>query len=106
MRNGEAERFKYVEMVRLLSRPALQIVVKIVETLPAHKGISVRNLASDMGWEPALVDACLLELHAIGAISQKWFGDAENLERRTLNNTPVITAFTKSFAEVISFPAS
>jgi hypothetical protein len=103
--NGEAEQSKYIEMVRLLSRPALQVLVKIVQTLPEHKGISVRNLASEIGWEPALVDACILELHSIGAISQKWFGDAENPERRTLNNTPVITAFTKRFAEVVSLPA-
>ncbi|MEM1280345.1 MAG: hypothetical protein AAGG53_10075 [Cyanobacteria bacterium P01_H01_bin.152] len=106
LENSEAERFKYVEMVRLLSRPALQVLVKIVQILPEHKGISVRNLAAEIGWEPALVDACILELHAVGAISQKWFGDAENPERRTLNNTPVITEFTKSFAKIVSLPAS
>lgn len=105
LENSEAELFKYVEMVRSLSRPALQVLVKIVQILPEHKGISVRNLASEIGWEPVLVDACILELHAVGAISQKWFGDAENPESRTLNNTPVITAFTKSFAKVVSLPA-
>ncbi|HEY9905988.1 MAG TPA: hypothetical protein V6D18_00100, partial [Thermosynechococcaceae cyanobacterium] len=103
--NGEAERFKYVEMVRLLSRPALQVLVKIVQILPEHKGISVCNLAAEIGWEPALVDACILELHAVGAISQKWFGDAENPESRTLNNAPVVTEFTRGFARAISFPA-
>jgi hypothetical protein len=106
LENAEAERFKYVEMIRFLSRPALQVLVKIVEILPEHKGISVRNLAEEIGWEPAFIDACMLELHAVGAISQTWFGDAKNPQHRTLNNTPVITGFTKSFAKVVSLPAN
>ena len=106
LEENDAQRLKYIEMVRLLSRPALQVLLKAVQLLPEHQGISVRGLATEIGWEPALVDACILELHAVGALPQKWFGDADNPERRTGNNTPVITGFTKSFAKVISFPAS
>ncbi len=103
---GEAERFKYVEMVRSLSRPALQVLVKIVHILPEHSVVSARYLASEIAWEPSFIDACILELHAIGAISQTKYEGDENQESRTLNNRPRITALTKSFAKVVSFPAS
>jgi len=76
-------------------------LVKIVQ----NQGISVRNLVSETGWKPALVDACILEPRAFEAISQTRFGDDGNASGRSLNNMPGITAFTRSFAEIVSFPA-
>jgi hypothetical protein len=108
LENGEAERFKYVEMVRSLSRPALEVLVKIVQILPENSVVSARYLATEteIAWEPSFIDACILELHSVGAISQTKYEGNENQESRTLNNRPRITALTKSFAKGVSFPAS
>jgi hypothetical protein len=64
--NDDARRQKYTEMIRQLSRPALNVLVASLQHPTGTGQVIASALAEEMDWDPAIVDACVQELYASG----------------------------------------
>jgi len=107
--DDNASRLKFVEMIRSLSSPALEV---LVASLGQHEGagqVLAGRLAGSMNWPPYLVDACVSELRSIGVYSSivSWRKDQDgNFEKSShLTGTgSARTEFTEQFVQFITSP--
>jgi hypothetical protein len=102
----EAMRAKFVEMIRQLSKPALEVLVASLGRVSGTGQVMPGEIAGILRWSPELVDACVRELYAFGAFSSTthWAKSGEGYRQGQYFNegVPARTDFTKSFSEFIS----
>src|SRR5262249_29502885 len=104
LRGDDAMRAKFVEMIRQLSKSALEVLVaSLRRQIPSGTGqVMPGQLAGVLGWAPELVESCVKELFAFGVFSSttRWIKSGENYRQAQYfpEGTPAITAFTKSFS--------
>ena len=67
--DDSASRLKFVEMIRSLSAPALEVLVASLEQQEGDGQVLAGRLAGTMNWPPYLVDACVNELRSLGVYS-------------------------------------
>jgi hypothetical protein len=106
--NDQARRLKFVEMIRQISRPALDVLALALGKQSSTGEVLPGVIAADMNWDPALVDACISELHSLGALSSvtKWArtNDGYRPDLAFGEGQSATTELTKQFAEFISPP--
>jgi hypothetical protein len=104
--NDDSTRAKFVEMIRQLSKPALEVLVASLENPNSTGQIMPGELAVELQWSPELVDACVHELHAIGAFSstKSWTMDDGIYHRSGYSSqgSPLHTSLTSMFAAFVS----
>jgi hypothetical protein len=103
-----AKRAKFVEMIRQLSKPALEVLVaSIRRIIPSGTGqVMPGELAGALGWPPELVEACVKELYAFGVFSSttRWVksGDGYRQGQYFQEGIPATASFTSDFSKFIS----
>jgi hypothetical protein len=112
--NDQAKRLKFVELIRSLSRSALQVLITLVNPSFRSHGNSPEALAgaaaTALGWDPALVLACIHELAALGVMSSvsTWReGDLSGQwepHQYYSSGIPSINCLTRDFVKFISNP--
>lgn len=99
--DDDAKRMKFLEMVRQLSKPALDVLVTSMQRPTDSKQISSRDIASVMEWHPALVDACVQELYAAGAYSYVTEWHDNRPANYFQKGTPALTPITAELANFV-----
>lgn len=104
--SDHARCLKFVEMIRHLSKPALEVMIAARTHRTGTGEVLAGTLADHLGWKPALVDACVREIHAFGGFSSvvTWLSSSEGTRpsQSFSGGQPAVTAFTDEFAEFIS----
>jgi hypothetical protein len=102
----QAKRLKFVEMIRQVSKPALEVLALALLNKSSTGEVFPGDIAAAMKWPPELVDACVRELHAFGAFSSvmDWFQDAGSFRPQTFfsGKEPATTALTEEFGRFIT----
>jgi len=100
-----ARRMKYVEMIRQLSKPALDVLIASLKNPPDTKQVIPERIAQEIDWLPALVSACVQELYAAGAYSNviNWHeqGGRMRPSEQFKVGTPAITEVTLGLVDFI-----
>jgi hypothetical protein len=103
--NDNARRQKFVEMVRQLSKPALDVLVASLKHRSGTGQVIAGDLARILGWHPSMVDACVQELYAVGAFSNvtAWYTQGEIHPMTSFQaGTAAVTDITQGLARFIS----
>lgn len=102
----QARRLKFVEMIRQLSQPAIDVLVVALKFRPTSDDIDIGELAERLTWDPTQVDACVKELYSVGALSNVTRWDSSNGRSRKSSwfpdGVPAITSYTREFAKFIT----
>lgn len=105
-----AKRAKFIEMIRQLSKPALEVLVASLQHPTGTGQVMPGELAGELGWPPELVEACVKELYSLGAFSstKSWFksGDSYRQSEHFREGIPSANSITRSFAEFVSSPGA
>lgn len=107
LRQDDAKRVKFVEMIRQLSKPSLELLVASVRLRPKSEEVVIEELASELKWHPSLVDACIREVQSLGGYSPitKWETGKDGNSRpiaQFMGGLPGISPITREFAAFIS----
>ena len=105
--NDDAHRLKFIEMIRSLSRPALNVLVASLNHPIKTDQIIIEELATYMKWPPHLVDACVAELRSYGAYSSviSWNVGRDGTVSKSQyldGNGCAKTSLTRRFAQFIA----
>lgn len=102
----DAKRSKFVEMIRQISKPAIDVLVASLEHPTSTGKVMAGELANALGWSPEMVDSCVRELYSLGAYSstKSWYRDGESYGKSEYfeEGIPVVTDLTRSFAEFVT----
>ncbi len=103
--DDDARRAKFVELIRQVSRPALEVLAASVE-LTGDGDIFKDQIAERLAWHPDLVEACVLELHSFGAYSHilRWQEQRDGRYQPMASfadEKPGVAPLTRQFAEFI-----
>jgi hypothetical protein len=105
LESNAAERLKFVEMIRHLSKPALDLLAVAVKNPAGREIVDGGEFAVALEWPPELADACVRELASAGALSSvsKWY-KAEQVYRPQDHGMAqvMLTDLTRRFAAFIS----
>ena len=103
---GQAMRLKMVEMIRQVSRTAIDVLVAALNNPSGTGEVISADIAKAMGWHPALVDACVQELYALGAFSHvtAWRDQGSHITSAQgfSRGTPALTDISRAFVEFVS----
>lgn len=101
-----AKRAKFIEMIRQLSKPALEVLVASRQHPTGTGQVMPGELAGSLGWSPELVEACVKELYSLGAFSstKSWIknGDSYRQSEFFSEGIPSTNSITRTFAEFVS----
>ncbi|KAA0238486.1 MAG: hypothetical protein EDM74_06705 [Armatimonadetes bacterium] len=105
--NDNAKRMKFVEMIRQLSKPALEVLIASVRLRPRSDEVVLEELAAKLKWHSSLVDACIREIHSVGGFSPitKWETSRDGKDRvmaRFMDNQPGLSPLTREFAQFLT----
>jgi hypothetical protein len=104
----QAQRMKFVELIRQLSKPALELLAVAVSNSSSDGVVHTGELAVMLKWAPELADACARELGSAGALSsvRAWYLNGEYYSREEWVDQGglTVTKLTKAFAAFISAP--
>jgi hypothetical protein len=108
LRDDDARRAKFVELIRQMSRPALEVLVASVRL--THDGdIIVDRIAEHLEWHPAVVDSCVRELHSLGAYSHNLRWEKRNGRYQVMasfmDTIPGVATLTQEFARFLQNPS-
>ena len=107
--DDNTSRLKFVEMIRSLSAPALDVLVASLRQQEGAGQVLSGRLAAAMNWPPYLVDACVSELRSVGVYSSivSWRKDRDgNYEKSSYlsGSGCARTEFTEQFVQFITSP--
>lgn len=102
---NQARRLKFVEMIRQLSNPAIQVMVAALRIRQNVDEVVVGEIARLLpGWDPGVIDACIKELYSVGAFSNitRWNTHGELRAMASFRDgVPSVTPFTREFSAFI-----
>ncbi|MDP3580856.1 MAG: hypothetical protein Q8S39_02905, partial [Ignavibacteria bacterium] len=104
------ERLKFIEILRMISKPALKVLAKERE-LQKQRGqghsssISFNGLTKNLDLSPHLIETCITELYSIGVFSHTLEFDADGHATSHFDRgTPAYTKFSEKFVLFILDP--
>lgn len=106
LREEDALRAKFVEMIRHLSRPSIEVLSVIGKVCKKGQVPRMNLLGPHLGWEPELIDACLSELQSQGAISSTMEWSRGQKTSWSSDNAGGPTKLTAEFARFVAQPTS